>query len=203
MEVKLESLIEKIKKDGVEEAKKASGELINSTKEQAAKILDDARSQATNLIEGAKKETAGFRKSAEDAIKQAGRDLVLNLREELTKLFDRILKRDLSECLTPEFLKQLIVKIVDNWSTGKNSSLEILASSKDKKQLEELLFSRFKNEANNTITIKASSNIDKGFRIGIKGENVHYDFSDESILESLKEILTPAVSRVLDGDKKS
>lgn len=203
MEVKLESLIEKIKKNGVEEAKKESGELIKNAKEQAAKVIDDARIKAANLIEEAEKEAAGFQKNAADAIKQAGRDLVLNLKEELTKLFDRILKHDLSEHLTPEFLKQLIVKIIDNWSPGKELSLEILTSSKDKKKLEELLLSRFKNEAKNTITIKVSNNVDKGFRIGIKGEDVYYDFSDESILESLKDILTPSISRVLDGDKKS
>lgn len=203
MEVKLESLIEKIKRDGVGEARKASGELIKNAQEQAAKVIDDARIKAANLIEEAEKEAVGFEKNAEDAIKQAGRDLVLNLKEELTKLFDRILKRDFSEHLTPEFLKQLIVKIIDNWSPGENSSLEIITSSQDKKKLEELLFSHFKDEAKNTITIKASSNIDKGFRIGIKGEDVHYDFSDESILESLKEILTPSISRILDGDKKS
>lgn len=199
MEVKLEDLIEKIRKDGIEETKKASEEMIKNAKEEASKIINNARDKATKLMEEAKQETTQFKKNAEAALNRAGRDLILSLREQLIGLFDNILKCQLSEVLTPEFLKELIVKIVDNWSPDKGLSLEVLVSAQDKQRLEELLFSHFREAAKDTIVIKTSNNIDKGFRIGIKGEDVHYDFSDEGILESLKEFLNPAISRVLNG----
>lgn len=199
MEVKLENLIEKIKKEGVVEAQKVSEETIENAKEEAAKIVSNAKEEAAGLIEKAKREAEQFKNNSENALRQAGRDLVLKLKDQLVKLFDRVLKRSVVEELSPEFLKDLIVKIVNNWSVDKNSSLEIIVSSKDKQKLEELILSSFKKEAENTITVKTSNNVTKGFRIGIKGENAHYDFTDDSILESLKELMSPNISKVLNG----
>jgi len=200
MEIKLESLIEKIKKEAVLEAQKHSQELINNAKEEAAKILDDAKRKGNTVIEESKKEAAKFEKNAQVALRQAARDVVLMAREQLTRLFDAVLTRDIQKTLTPEYLKEIIVKIIEKWSHKKDEALEILVSEEDKQRLEELLLSQIKKEAKNKIVIKVSGVVNKGFRIGIEGENVHYDFSDEGILEAFKAVLNPALSALLDNN---
>ena len=199
MDVKLESLIEKIKKDGLEEAKKTSEEVIARAHQEGAGIVNDAKEKAKKILEEAQEETRKLKANTENSLRQAARDLVLVLKEQIINSFDRILKHNIQQAVSPDFMKELISGIIDKWSSKKASAFEALVNARDKKKLEELLFSQFRKEARNMIEIKVASGIDKGFRIGIKGEDVHYDFTDQSILESLKEFLNPAISEMLDS----
>jgi V/A-type H+-transporting ATPase subunit E len=198
MDVKLENLIEKIKKDGIDEAQKESQTIIDKAKEQAAAIIKEAQSKAQKLIEDGKKDVEKLKSNGEKSLQQAARDLALSLREQLTGLFDRLLKQKISGELSPEFLKDMIAKIIDNWSKDKKAEIEVLVSEKDKKKLEELLMAELKEEAKKTIDIKISKTIEKGFHIGIKGQDVYYDFTDESILEALREFLNPSLAAILN-----
>ncbi|MBU0878039.1 MAG: hypothetical protein KKD55_00325 [Candidatus Omnitrophica bacterium] len=200
MEVKLESLIEKIKKEGVEEAMRAVQEIAKEAQDKAQEIINEAQAQAGKIIDEAKKEADKLEYNSELAIKQAGRDLILRLREEISRLFSNVLKRSLTHTLTPQFLGELVVKIIDQWLPQREAqTIEIIVNDKDKQKLEELILSQLKKEAGDRLEIKINNNIDCGFRIGIKGEDVYYDFTDESILESLKEFLNPTVSALLDS----
>ena len=131
-------------------------------------------------------------------MQQAARDLVLVLKEEIVKLFSQALKAKVSQELNPEFLKELILKVAENWSKNKETSLDLQMADKDKKKLETLLFNELGKKAEGRIEIKVGKAIDKGFRINIKGKELYYDFTDESIAESLKEFLNPAISKMLN-----
>ena len=196
MEAKLENLIEKIKQDGVEEAERQSKEIIAKAKNEASEIVNSAKNKAKEIAQEAEKEAEKFKQNAESAIQQAARDLVLLLKERIRTLFDSLFKMNVSETFSIDFLKELIVKIVVNW--GQDSTLEVLVSDADKQKLQELVFSSLKKELRNTIILKTDNRIHKGFRIGIKGEEVYYDLTDEGILEFLKQFLSPSLSEILD-----
>ncbi len=198
MDAKLESLIEKIKKDGIEEANKTSEAIIQKASEKAALIKEKAKKEAEDIIENAKTEAQKVKTNTENSLKQAARDLSLTLKNEIVALFDKALKKKISAELSPEFLRELIVKMVDKFSPQKGVVLEALVAPKDKQKAEKLLLQAVKSEAKDKIEIRASKTIESGFRIGIKGENLYYDFTDESILDSLKEFLNPTISAMLD-----
>jgi len=198
MEVKLESLIEKIKEDGILEAKKASDEIIEQAKKQAQEIIDKAKSQAQTTVKTAEDKAAKLKSNTQANLKQAHRDLMLAVKEQITGLFDKVFKSQLDETLTPEFLKELLVKIVENFKP--DEELEIVVSQKDKAKLEKLAISQLKKKVKTAIEVKVSPHISKGFRIGAKGKDVHYDFTDESISQALKSFLSPAVSAMLGAD---
>lgn len=197
MDVKLESLIAKIKKDGIEEANKASEGIIQDAREKADLIKEEAQKEASKIIDNAEKEAQKIKANTESSLKQAARDLSLTLKNEIAALFDKALKRKISAQLDPEFLKELIVKLIDKFLPQKGVVLETLVAQKDKHKLEELLLDALKDKAKDKIEIKASKTIECGFRIGIKDENLYYDFTDESVLESLKEFLNPAISAMI------
>ncbi|MBP7088200.1 MAG: hypothetical protein KBB01_02750 [Candidatus Omnitrophica bacterium] len=196
MEVKLESLIEKIKKDGVQEAKRMAQEIIDAAKKQAADIVKEANSQAQKIKEISQEEIESFRKNTENSLKKAARDLILTLREEIVSLFDKVLKKKISEQLKPEFITELIIKIVDILPAKKDKSLEVLISDKETGKLKNFLITSLK-ESKKDIEIKTSKAIEQGFRIGIKGDNIYYDFTDEAIAQALEEFLNPAISEML------
>ena len=200
MEVKLDSLIEKIKKDGVEEAKKASDEIIQKANKEAEKIINEAKHKAEKFLNDSKDEFEKLKNNTQSSLKQASRDLLLVLREQIMGVFDRIFKKQVSKSLTPDLIKQLIVKVVDNWIVQKNDVVEVLVNEEDKKKLEDLMLSLLKQEAGNMIEINIGKNVDKGFRIGIKGQDVYYDLTDESILEAIKEFINPSIATMLDNN---
>jgi len=198
MEVKLERLIEKIKEEGVTEGRKISQELIEKSKQEAKEIVNQAKQEAERIVNQAKQEATQLKKNAEMTIRQVSRDVVLALKEQLIHLCDNIFKQEVSKILTPDFLKELIIKIVTNWWERENVPLEILVSKEDKQKLEELLFVQLKQKAKNEIIVRINENVRKGFRIGVQGEDVYYDFSDESIWEALKSLLSPTLLRILE-----
>jgi len=198
MEVKLERLIEKIKEEGVTEGRKISQELIEKSKQEAKEIVNQAKQEAERIVNQAKQEATQLKKNAEMTIRQVSRDVVLALKEQLIHLCDNIFKQEVSKILTPEFLKELIIKIVTNWWQRQNVPLEILVSKEDKQKLEELLFVQLKQKAKNEIIVRINENVRKGFRIGVQGEDVYYDFSEESIWEALKSLLSPTLLRILE-----
>jgi len=200
MDVKLESLIAKIKQDGIEEAKKASKDIIKKAKAEAEAVVKEAKGKAERIEEQAKVSAAKLKSNSEDSLKQASRDLILALKGEVIALFGRILKDKAGEALSAEFMAGLITKIIDKWKASRDVVWEVLVSKDDKERIEKALIASLKKEAKATIEVKVNKTIDKGFRIGIKGEDLHYDFTDQSILEALKEFLNPSLKAILDAN---
>lgn len=198
MDIKLDNLIEKIKQDGINEAKKLSDEIINKAKVKASSIVEEAGKKAKEIVDNANKEAQDYGINAENALKQAQRDLILVLKEKITALFDKTFKREVSQSLSPEFLKELILKVVEHFSSVKE--IEVLSSSADSDRLRDLISSALKKELKNSVVIKTDDRVSKGFRIGVKGENVYYDFTDDAILEALKQFLTPDLEQTLSKD---
>jgi len=200
MDATLESLIDKIRKDGVAKAKSEAQEIINNAKSKAQEIIDKAKDESERIIAKAGGESKKLEKNAQAAIRQAARDTVLMVKEELVKIFDRVIKNEVRKSLNPEFTAQLITKMVDKWSLAKEEQLEVLAAKEDVEKIKNTLLAKIKEEAKGKLVINVASSINKGFRIGIKGEEVYYDFSEEAIVEVFKELINPQIKEILDSD---
>lgn len=196
MEVKIDQLIEKIKSEGVETAKQNADEIVQNAKKEADSIVSDAKKEAEKIINDAKQQTELFQNNAELAIKQAARDSELVVKTNIIALFDQVFKKEAGSTLAPDFMKSLIEKIVAEW--GKDNEVDILVNEKDQKALESLLAQGVKGAAKDGITVKVSDDIAEGFRIGLKGEDVYYDFSDATIAEMLKSFLSPKLKEILE-----
>ncbi len=194
MEVKLDSLIEKIKSEGVEGAQKESSEIIEKAKAEAAEIVAKAKKDAEETAAKAEAKAKQFQANAELAIQQAARDGELLFKSKITDLFDRVFKRETKTSLSADFMKEMILKIVDQW---KGSEVKISVSETDQAQLEAALFAGLAEDVKKGITIKPSSNVSGGFQIGVKDENVYYDFTDESLAAILKSFLNPKLNEIL------
>ncbi len=196
MDVNVSSLIEKIKKDGVEEAEQQSKEIVDGAKKDAQEIIAKAKKEAEDIVRYAEKQAAQFKENAESDVKQSVRDAELLLKQRFETLFDGVFKRRVSEAMKPEFVNELLVKIVEGWSKGKD--VEVVLNEKDKDKLEKFLFSSLKKDLKDTVTIKMSSDIGAGFRVGLKDGDVHYDFTAETVAQVLKSMLSPNLQKILD-----
>lgn len=197
MDVQLGNLIERLRKEGVEEAQQVSEEMLEKARQEATALIQDARQEADKIVEDARREAEQHRENGELALKQAARDSELLLKGAITDLFDRVFKRTISASLTPENMKEMILKIVDQW--GGSTGVEIILAEGDREKLEEIFFASLKEDLKKSITIRASMDISSGFRIGLKDENVYYDFTDESVAEVMRMFIQPRLKEILDS----
>ncbi|MBN2010187.1 hypothetical protein JW960_12650 [candidate division KSB1 bacterium] len=196
MDVKLDSLIEKIKKEGIEEAQSSADEIVKEARKKATKIVEDAKKEAEKVVDDGKRKVDQFKATAEADLQQAARNAELLLKEKFTALFDAVFKREVGEKLSADFMKDVILKIVDSWA--KDANAEVVLNDKDKKALETVLFKGVKEDAKKGVTLKVSPDVANGFRIGVKGSDVYYDFSDDAIAAVLKSLINPNLKAILD-----
>lgn len=195
MNVKLDSLIEKIKADGVDAANKKAEEIIASAKKEADDIIKKAREKADQYQKNAETESKAYQKNAEVAINQAARDTVLVLKEKITAILEQALLTDIDKTMDKDFLKELIVKVAEVWA--KDGDVQVLVNGVDVESLTAQLKSALSSSIKNTVEVKLDKKISHGFRIGKKGENLFYDFTDESVLEALRVFLNPKLAEIL------
>ncbi len=198
MEVQLQELIEQIKKDGVAAAEKEAKSIIDAAKAEAEKIIKDAEIQAEKSKADAKAENERIKKAGEDAIRQAGRNLLISFRESVVRELTLILNASVNGVYSSDALGGLIINAVEKWSADPDADdLAVILNGEDLKRLEEALLKAFNEKAINGITLKANDNFDGGFRIAINNGSAYYDFSKEEVVNMLSSYLSPKVTELL------
>ncbi len=198
MEIQLQELIEQIKKDGVEAAETQAEAILVSAKAEAEKIIADAQAQADKIIADAKNENAKTVKSGEDAIRQAGRNLLISFRESVTRELKAIVSDNVNSVYSSDAFAKLVVSAVESW-TGKPEAedIAVVLNSNDLAKLEEALLAELKAKMLGGVTLKANDNFDGGFRIAVNNGAVYYDYSSEAVTDMLSNYLSPKVTALL------
>lgn len=198
MEIQLQELIEQIKKDGVEAAETEAESIIKAANEKAKKIIADAQAQADKILLDAKIENEKMVKSSEDAIRQAGRNLLISFRESVTKELNRILNENVNTVYSSKTLAEIIINVVESWAKKPEAeNITVILNSKDLKTLEDTLLAGLKEKMIAGVTLKAGDNFDAGFRISANSTGAYYDYSAESVVEMLSAYLSPKVTELL------
>ncbi len=203
MEVKLDSLIERIKREGVEEANKKKDTIIIQAEKKAQEIIKQAQEKRETLIKNGEAAALRLQSSAEESLRQGSRDLLLSVRQEMIKLFDHIIKREVESALSADTLKKVLTHIASGFKKDGTSDIEVLLSKEDKKTLEGTFVKSLANELKKDVTLKVAPTIKNGFRVGQKGKDFYYDFTDEAIKEALGLYLNPRISEILKLKKKN
>ena len=198
MEIQLQELIEQIKKDGVDAAEAKAADILAAAKAEAEKIVADAKAQADRMIADAKNENAKTVKSGEDAIRQAGRNLLISFRESVTRELKAIVSDNVNAVYSSDAFAKLIVNAVESWM-GKPESddVSVILNSADLAKLEEAVLSELKAKMLGGVTLKANDNFDGGFRIAVNNGAVYYDYSAEAVTDMLSNYLSPRVIALL------
>ena len=198
MEIQLQELIEQIKKDGVEVADEKAKVIIETAKAEADKIVANAKAEADKILANAKAENERMVASSEDAIRQAGRNLLISFRESVSKELNVILNKNVNEVYSSEKLAQIIVNVVEAWANKPDAEdIAVILNSESLKQLEDTILVGIKEKMLKGVTLKAGDNFDGGFRISVKDGSAYYDYSSEAVVEMLSNYLSPKVTELL------
>ncbi len=198
MEIQLQELINQIKKDGVETANAQAESILSSAKAEAEKIIADAKAEADKLMQSAKAENDRVVKSGEDAIRQAGRNLLISFRESVTKELNAIVNKNVNDVYSSKDFTQLIVKAVEAWAGKPDAEdVSVMLNSTDLAALETSLLAELKAKMLGGVTLKANDNFDGGFRIAVKDGGAYYDYSAEAVVDMLSNYLSPKVTALM------
>ena len=198
MEIQLQELIEQIKKDGVEAAETQAEAILTAAKDEAQKIISDAKAEAEKLIADAKAENEKTVKSGEDALRQAGRNLLISFRESVARELKAIVGKNVADIYSSGDFVKLIVKAVECWAAKPEAGdVSVILSSEDLKKLEDALLTQLNTKMLKGVTLKANDNFDGGFRIAENNGGAYYDYSAEAVTDMLSNYLSPRVTALL------
>lgn len=198
MEMQLQELIDQIKKDGVEVAESEAKSIVDSAKIEAEKIVADAKAQADKILADAKVENERMVKSSEDAIRQAGRNLLISFRESVTRELNVIVGETVDSVYSADSLSQLVVNVVESWASKPDvEDIEVILNSNDVEMLEKTALSTLKEKILKGVTLKANDNFDGGFRIAVNDGGAYYDYSTDAVIDMMSNYLSPKVVKLL------
>ena len=199
-EFNIQGLLDKIKKEGIDEADRTAHSILEKARLEAGTIVKEAQEEANTILAHSEEEIQRKRHAFEKEMSQAGRDLILSLKLEIVGLLDRILAREVRAALAPDLMKTLIVKLVERWNMEEESQgVEILLTEEECASLEEAIFDALGDALKGGVVLKPVKAIASGFRIGEKDGDFHYDLTHKGIAEMLSQYLNPHIAKFLEG----
>ena len=196
-EVRLDALVSKLHTEGVRRGEAEAGEIIRRAEEEAAEIRRKATEEAEAMVNAAKSQAEEFERNAVASIRIASRDTMLALNRGVRDLFERGFGRQLGKVLDePTFLKELISALARDWAGGKGVTVSVRPELGE--DLLKVAKSGLESILDEGIEIRLNRSITNGFRIRREGDQVAYDFSDESVVEALKVHLSPQLIELLE-----
>lgn len=198
MDVQLQELIDKIKQDGVATAESEAAKIIATAEKKAESIISSANEKAEEIKKTAKVEAEKMEKAGEEAIIQAGRNMLLSFRDSLVGELNVLIQAETAKAESKYVLSKLIPETVKAWAKNTDASeLSVLLSEKDLKELESTFTSELKAEISKGLEIKPDKTLQAGFRIGVNNGAAFYDYSAESLAEMFSTYLNPKIAGLM------
>ena len=190
MAEELQQILEKIKHDGVDKANAEAEAIISAAKAKADALLKDAEEKAASMRSQAETDAKAFAERAETSIRQAARDVVIDVKDRISSLFDGLVANDVSMALDDADAVAAIARdAVKSLISSDSGDAEISGGDK----LVQTLRAQFAS----SMKVEKDDKAGKGFLIRIDGGRIEYDFSEAAIAAALARHLRPALANLV------
>jgi V/A-type H+-transporting ATPase subunit E len=198
MEIQLQELIDKIKKDGIESASEEAARLKRDAENEAKRIVDAAQKEAADIVARGKQDAERSQKAGAAALEQASRNLVLAFKGEIEALLAKIVVQETSAAYGEDTLKAALPDLVKSWAAkGGSDELAVILPEGELKKLEGWFKDKLAAELKKGVELKSDRNLGAGFRIANKDGSAYFDFSAEAVAELLSAYLNPHLAEIL------
>lgn len=199
MAEELQHLIERIRKEGVENAQREADQILTKAREKAAAVVSEAESKARQILEKAQKDAQVYMEGSQRTLEQAARDLIITVGAGVESVLNEMAGKAVGEALDIHFLRDVLGRIIEAYfqKGARETRIEVLASPEDQKKLVEFFKSRYQMGLGETLTVLADHEIVRGFRVRSQGNRVTHEFTQEAIADALGEFLRPHLSEIV------
>lgn len=198
----LQSLIDKLQGEVVDEAQAKADAILAEAETQARQRLAEATADAARLRADAERDAGLARERGEQALRQAGRDLLMAVRRGVEDVVMALVRTSLAETLTPETLRDMLLVMAEAYArrSGPERRMSVLLGEEDREKLAHYYADEYRQKLGEGIDIRLGRDIEKGFRVSMTGDHVEHDFTLNAIAAVLSEMLRPELAKALSVD---
>ena len=184
----LQSLLEKINREGVEKADAEAKKIIENAQTKADALVKDALAKAAQAKADAEKDAKAYAERAAETIRQSARDVIIGVKDSVSALLENLLAKDVDRALADEKTAVGIVAEAIKDLTGPG---EIRCSAKLAATLNSQLSTL------NSFTVVTDESLGTGFTVKTDGGRVEHDFTAETISAELARRLRPDLAKLV------
>lgn len=200
MPEELQSLLDKINEEGVKKAEARAAEIIANARKEARAIQLKAEQDAAATAKAAQEQAEALQKRAESAVRQASRDIVLELQQELEKRMNRVVAGAADQALTPEFMAGLIRELAAKFAADPGAQLTVLTAVKDAAALDKALSGALVNSFHASPRVLGNPEISGGMEVSFRDGRVYFDFTAEAVTDLIAAYVGPRLAKLLAGN---
>lgn len=199
MEEQLQSLLDRIRREGVERAEAEAAAIVARADERAALIVEEAEAEARRLRLEAETDAEAARERAEKALEQAARDFLLSLRRRIEAVLRESLRATVAGALTPQTVAEMLVRLADAYAAHdmNESRVDVLLSAEDRERLAALVMEQYRDLVDQGLTLRTDDKLDKGFRVAFTDDTLYHDFSLTALAEALAPVLKSPLAEIV------
>jgi len=197
MDIRVQELLDKIKREGVESAEAEASKIVSEAEAKRAGITAAAEKEAKALVERAKVDALRSEEAGKAALLQASRDLILAFRGELEKLLATIVKGELEAAFDADTIKKALPAILEAWAKSGSDEISVMLPEKDLKPLEAFFKDKLGSALRKGVEFKQQKDTRTGFRIVEKGGAAYYDFSAQAVADMLGSYLNGRLAAIV------
>jgi len=184
----LQSLLEKINREGVEKANAKAEEIVSAAKAKAEATVKAARAEAEAAKAESEKAAADYAARAAETISQAARDTILKVGEAVTRLLTELLAKDVEKALgDPTTVQKLVGEAIQ----GLVGKTEVAVPAKLAPALKAQL------AAQGNFTVVTDDTLGTGFAVRLDNGRVEHAFTGEAIATELARRLRPDLAKLV------
>lgn len=196
MDIRVQELLEKIKREGVESAEAGAAKILSGAEAKRDAIVAAAEKEAKDIKARAVSDAARAEESGKAALAQASRDLILAFRGEIEKVLAALVKSEVEVAFNAETVKKALPAILEAWSKEGKDELSVLVPSKDLKALEAFFKDKLGAALKKGVELKPHKDAKVGFTIVEKDGAAYYDFSAQAVADMLGSYLNARLAAI-------
>jgi V/A-type H+-transporting ATPase subunit E len=202
MDIQVQELINKIKKDGIESSSQEAARIRKEAEADARHIIETAEKTAEDIVNQGRHDAERFEKAGVAALEQASRNLLLAFKDEIKNLLDRIVSEKVAANYNDDALKAALPDLIKAWAAKGGDNLSVILPENELSKLQSYFGGKLSEELKKGVELKASRKLTSGFRISNKEGSVYYDFSADAVAALLSTYLNPKITEILNNAAK-
>ncbi|MCK4628121.1 MAG: hypothetical protein KAT56_03905 [Sedimentisphaerales bacterium] len=203
----IESFVNKLQEEGVQEGQAAAEKIRSEAQGQARQIVEEARAEAEKAVNEAQEQAKTILEKGRTELRLAARDASLKLRTILSQALKTVMGEPVEAPLADaEFLTPLLHDIIMQYAqadSGNSKTITINVSPEMQKQLANWAIGELHKavkSSNTRLDLKGTLN-QAGFEYRIDGATV--EVTVDSVVVILSELVAPQLAELLDQAMKS
>ena len=195
----LQALLNKINEEGLKKAEQTKADIIAKAQAEAKGIIKKAQEEADDCRAKAQADSQILVQKGEEALRQAARDMMLSLRQQLQSRVKTAVLQLMDATLDAQQMPGIIAQIVESYlqKDGNEDNLELLINKEQLDTLSAAVKAKLADNLKNQCEFSPAPTVTNGFKLAFKDNDVLYDFTDQALADAVASYVGPRIAAAL------